>query len=550
MTILRKIKIRRQRDSGIIVSSPIPPVTETLQSILTGNTPKLDTDKEKNLGVTFNSTTSKVVDGYWIVLQQWTQCSLKCGGGVSTLQRMCVPPKDGGKPCDGPAIMTKPCNIQPCPQVKELKKVQNNTVTNKPIVKIMPFSDRPQRYTKCIVKESDMLFTKDLTVAQKVNYVENLQIPVRVVMNNRTLSIFGSSDYDSLMKSFELSDTEFAPSKFHKDCFIITEGKANLDPNNSALKQAELCPFGFDRKDKVYQEWFYDFNLFKFQCHSEREVLNNDEIKALDDKLKKKIDDAKLDIIEERQRIIKEKMKPDNIKIIKTNQIALQAIQKEMTLEQMLKKEEEEREQEAETELLQEIDSEKNKKHCLVKAIKERELEDQYNLKEKAEDAEAQKIKDQAAREVIIRRSQLKSQMLNMRRKAERKKLRLRAQLQAVRYSMAADMKNLYKIGDMNKCKTAMLSTTNRDSYCGVNFPDDYVKYTSCKTEEEDFCYLCCETEFGDMHMDKRQQCYDTICKVKTEVNDGRWVWVGEHKELIESEVVPNFMKTPGSNLK
>ena len=76
------------------------------------------------------------------------------------------------------------------------------------------------------------------------------------------------------------------------------------------------------------------------------------------------------------------------------------------------------------------------------------------------------------------------------------------------------------------------------------------MKYTSCKTEEEDFCYLCCETEFGDMHMDKRQQCYDTICKVKTEVNDGRWVWVGEHKELIESEVVPNFMKTPGSNLK
>ena len=113
--------------------------------------------------------------------------------------------------------------------------------------------------------------------------------------------------------------------------------------------------------------------------------------------------------------------------------------------------------------------------------------------------------------------------------------------------SLASDMKNIYKDGDMNKCKEAMKSQQNRDAYCGANFPDDYVKFNSCKTEDEEFCYLCCETEFGDMHMDKRQTCYDTICTVKTETADGRWVWVGGELNTSINPVVPEFMKTPGN---
>jgi len=27
----------------------------------------------------------------------------------------------------------------------------------------------------------------------------------------------------------------------------------------------------------------------------------------------------------------------------------------------------------------------------------------------------------------------------------------------------------------------------------------------------EDFCYICCENEFGKMHQDKREKCY-TMC--------------------------------------
>lgn len=120
-------------------------------------------------------------------------------------------------------------------------------------------------------------------------------------MNNRTLSTFGSSTYDSVLKSFDLQSTTIAHPKQHKDCLFLTQGNPSLNVNS--LKQSELCPFGFDRRDRIYQEWFYDFELFKNQCHAKREVLDADEIKALDEKFFKKVDNARLDIIEERKRI-------------------------------------------------------------------------------------------------------------------------------------------------------------------------------------------------------------------------------------------------------
>jgi hypothetical protein len=191
--------------------------------------------------------------------------------------------------------------------------------------------------------------------------------------------------------------------------------------------------------------------------------------------------------------------------------------------------------------MLQEIDNEKHKHDCLVKAIKEKELEDQYNLKTVAAEQQLQKIRDQAAKEVTIKRSELKSAVLKMRKLAQRKKARLAQELQAVRYQMANDMNNMYKDGDMAKCKTAMASPQNRDAYCGVSFPDDYLKFNNCKSEDQDFCPICCENEFGNMHMDKRQVCIDTLCTVAPPTPEtGRWVWAGDNHDIINTSILPN----------
>ncbi len=366
------MKINIQRNEGKLVMPKVEKrEAETISGMMNpdhkarkdeGNSQYLK-NENGNLGVGFDiNKKQSITDGYWLTLQDWSQCTLKCGGGKSYLQRMCVPPKNGGKPCEGKAIIERDCNKQPCPKIEATKmKNTNNTQTLKAIVKIMPFSTRPQRYTKCVIKEGDMMYTKDLNekdqltshMGQKPTDMEKVQVPVRVVLNNRTVTLFAGEDYDSHIVSFVLKRSNLVIDNNQKECFFL---------NQDDGKTARLCPFGCDNAKKAVDEWNYDFNLFKFQCnygHREHEV-------DFEDRLKDKIKQAKQTILEETQEEMKRKAQDGEekklaVEIKQTNKVALQAIQKEINLEEMIKLEEEEREKKEEGEMLKKIEEEKKK---------------------------------------------------------------------------------------------------------------------------------------------------------------------------------------------
>ena len=291
--MLRSLKIDEQHEDGIVAikHNPSTEKKDTIQDLLnqnkqgdrTKNHPKLERDKDGNLNVGFNSTQNQhLTDGYWIMLQDWTQCSLKCGGGTSTLQRMCVPPKNGGKDCIGERILTKPCNPQPCPDIFKTGENNKNATINKAIIKSMPLTNKPQRYVKCKIKEADLMLFQNVTDPnfkknpivgnQDLNGANSISIPMRAIMNNSTFTLFSGEDTESLFISFNLISSRFIRST-QKGCFEIYE---------SNKKYATLCPFGCDNADKALEEWDYDFNLFKYQCNIK---------KPLDDEMKMKLDD-------------------------------------------------------------------------------------------------------------------------------------------------------------------------------------------------------------------------------------------------------------------
>jgi hypothetical protein len=534
MNVVKQLKILNQRDKGELVM-PAPKSQDTISDMLNpavemGQTKQMKTDEKGNLSVGADEKTS-VVDGYWIVLQDWTQCSLKCGGGTSTLQRMCVPPKNQGVPCEGAPVLTRPCNPQPCPNVygTDLLHANNSTRVMSPIVKVMPFSTRPQRYSKCIIKESDLMFTKDNEriedqgnplLRTDPNKLPKMQIPVRVVMNNQTLTIFSGDSYDSQIKTFALKDTFFKRSTLHKTCFILT----------SSSKTAELCPFGFSSNNgKMIEEWDYDFNLFKYQCATPRDKVEVAMDDQLNKKLQNKIQNAKKELLEERENEIKKGVEKDEAnqmdKVIKTtNQVALQAIQKELNLEAMIKQEESEREQKEELDMLKKIEEEKKKTECFMKAIKERELENQYNLRAKEAEDEISSIKQAASQQVLIRRSQLKNQIVQMRKKAQRRKAKLAKELLSVRNVMAETMGKVSKKGDISRCTTALKSQNDKNNYCQANYPEDYNGLQNCK-EADEFCTLCCDNEFGELNVNDRQSCYKAVCTAEKSSASGKWTW-------------------------
>lgn len=183
---------------------------------------------------------------------------------------MCIPHKKGGKPCQGKPILTKECNKQPCPKVfgtSEDLKDKKNTEVMKPIVKVMPFTNVPQRYTLCKIKESDMmiyfstddekLYSSNLLSNRKLEPgVKDINVPSRVIMNNSTLSVFTGEHYETLFETYILKKSLFYINKSKKGCFIIKENK----------KSITLCPFGCERDDREQKEWEKDFDLFKNKC--------------------------------------------------------------------------------------------------------------------------------------------------------------------------------------------------------------------------------------------------------------------------------------------
>ena len=114
---------------------------------------------------------------------------------------------------------------------------------------------------------------------------EEFQVPVRVVMNNMTISVFTSEDYASNILSFNLDHSSFLKSKIHKNCFIIKESYPQ-----GIEKSARFCPFGLDKANKVNQEWNYDKNMFKNKCKTNKEVQQLDsEAEVLKDDYKNKL---------------------------------------------------------------------------------------------------------------------------------------------------------------------------------------------------------------------------------------------------------------------
>lgn len=104
----------------------------------------------------------------------------------------------------------------------------------------------------------------------------SLQIPVRVVLNNKTLSAYAGFNYTDHKETFTIKETKFYRSTKHKNCFELIE---------SSKHHATFCDFGMQSSNVFFNEWDYDYNLFKYQCYTQRESVRINQ-KHIEDELK------------------------------------------------------------------------------------------------------------------------------------------------------------------------------------------------------------------------------------------------------------------------
>lgn len=223
--------------------------------------------------------------------------------------------------------------------------------------------------------------------------------------------------------------------------------------------------------------------------------------------------------------------KENNFQILvkKTNNIAVEAIHREMNLEELLRQEEEEKNREEEEKIKKLIEKEKSKKECILKAINEKHRENEYSMKAMQAQQHLDEIKKEAAKQVMKRRNSLKKLIAKIREESQLKKNILKQKLLDVKASIAGALNKAYKKGNIDKCLNAMKSQGTKINYCTALFLYDFNMLDYCK-KTQDFCNICCNAEFGEMYQNEKQECLVKICPKNTEelfeeTTQSRWIW-------------------------
>jgi hypothetical protein len=69
----------------------------------------------------------------------------------------------------------------------------------------------------CVIKEEDL----DVLI-ERPNFTRSPRVPSRVVMNNKTITVFVAPSYDSVYVSYDLKNMNVRPSREDPDgCFTL-----------------------------------------------------------------------------------------------------------------------------------------------------------------------------------------------------------------------------------------------------------------------------------------------------------------------------------------
>jgi len=462
-----------------------------------------DENVKQNKGGSLDKT-----DGKLTLLQDWSECTLKCGGGLSYQQWMCVPPKNGGKPCPLPLVKQKECNIQACPINTKLDEEEDEkSKFKKAKIRIGPYSSRHNRYSKCIIKEGDAFRLEP----EEENPHQINRLPSKMLMNNRTISIFEDDSYKKLVYSFNLTKTMLTPDP-KEFCVMI------LKDNNMMMRIR-----GFDAScgnppvDQFVEGWKKSFNTFKNECYQGRQevLLDKDLQDKIDAMAKKKTELASMAAAAEKADEAKENFSSGESNIISgniknTEKLGLTAVNKEQQIENMIIAEEKEKQDLDLKKIQDQIGQENKRAESINVSIKEKELDDFVAMSTRQSESDLEEAKEEAKEKVAGQRYDMKEKILKMRKMAEAKKNQLLNKLKAAKTKLAKQVTNTMKAGSWETCVKGNIPAQKdtREAFCNKNFPDDYFLNLDCQ-DVENFCYSCCEKEFGQVHLDDRNDCYD-----------------------------------------
>ena len=279
--------------------------------------------------------------------------------------------------------------------------------------------------------------------------------------------------------------------------------------------------------EEAKEEWIHEIAFFRDKCKDRNKYVDESP------EIQKKRMEVEIEAKEEKFERIKEKenendQKKVERKVEETTKIALQAVEKETKFEQLAMEEELMRERDEENTLNRLVESERDKEACMEREVKKKQkIQDVQKELLLFEDKDRE-IQRQAILQVQSSRTRFKEKMDRLRRMADRKRKEARKSVSEIRTQMAGLLLHDNNLGNYSLCNPLQPDSI-RNQYCSKNFVDDPDQQKDCTHSPEDFCYVCCENEYGRNHMELRERCYQ-LCNdffdESKKKNDGFWTYI------------------------
>jgi len=164
--------------------------------------------------------------------------------------------------------LKRACNTQPCSPGENPNKldVADDSWKEKQPTLTLPVqlesryvSHRFQQYEECQIKDQDLCIRRQ-DLVYKLGMKQAPILPGRGVLNKLTFSFYENTKYDSLHRSFKLSEVVVKPFPLDTNCFEI---KSNGDLKDELVLCG--CPFEPSSKDSAVQ-WIQDIIKFRDNC--------------------------------------------------------------------------------------------------------------------------------------------------------------------------------------------------------------------------------------------------------------------------------------------
>jgi len=224
------------------------------------------------------------------------------------------------------------------------------------------------------------------------------------------------------------------------------------------------------------------------------------------------------------------KSEPEDIQLKKAQLRFWRALDKERQFEDRKLKEEELKEKMEQENIKKQLDCEKNKTERLLNTIIS--TKKAKDMKKKLETKKQLDQMNQELKQKLLKSRKLLAEKLYRMKKTHERTINVSRQKMNDYHAMAAtSLISAEKKGDMANCKPSN-PLKDREKYCNDNFNDSqsYFLLKDCMNEKQ-YCDVCCEHEFGDMHLDKKELC-KAQCDIKIELTQvgGKWVYVEDNK--------------------